>query len=580
MTKYFETVRRDGPARMGKLLSERQIGTPALISKDDYVSAGSVFSYKTIQDAIAAGETFKDLKLLAILPYVPSALRSEPALELPPQELTGPKGVMVHPFSAKRPEKADVYVLGNASSLKNPRDLVAAVVGVRDAIAPDTALYAPALATPANLALLVYLGIDMLDSTRMTADGLLGRYHTRDGVWKAEELAELPCLCENCRKMATDGRTKELLVAHNRQKLEEEVLAVREAVRSERIREYVERQVRVTPEQTTALRLLDAEHQYLEKRTPIIRKSTFYANCSESLTRVEVTRFAERVIERYQAPASDVLLLLPCSAKKPYSLSRSHRLFAESIGSHRRYLHELILTSPLALVPRELEEAYPAASYDVPVTGRWDREERAWLTSCLEAYLKKNRYARIVAHLEGDLEKAVKDSGLDATYTGGGTNGLSLARLGEAVAEACHGAMRLPDLRLLRYRAHADFYFGPGAGDLLLSGKITVRGREIQDEQKRSLAATTPSGLIALSLAGAARLEKLGRYVVRIGDFRPMGSLLAPGVVDADEQIRPGDEVIVVGEKAFGVGRAKMSGWEMKASSRGVAVEIRQIKGR
>jgi len=565
---------------MGKMLFGRQISTPALISKDDYVSGGSVFSYKTIQDAIAASEALRDEKKLAILPYVPSALRSEPALELPAQEISGPKGVLVHPFSTKSPETADVYVLANASALKNPRDLVAAVINVRDAIAPDTALYAPSLATPANLALLVYLGIDLFDSTRMTADGLLGRYHTRDGVWNAKELAELPCLCESCRRMASGERTAKLLIAHNIQKLEEELLSVREAVRSECIREYVERQVRVTPEQTTTLRLLDAEHSYLERRTPIIRKSTFYANCSESLGRVEVTRFAERVIERYRAPKSDVLLLLPCSAKKPYSLSRSHRLFAESVGSHRRYLHELILTSPLALVPRELEEAYPAASYDVPVTGRWDREERAWLACCLEAYLKKNRYARIVAHLDGELEQAVKDSGLDATYTGGGTGGPALARLTEAVSEACHGAARLPDLRLLRYRAHADFYFGSGASDLLLSGKIIVRGREIQDEQKRPLAATTPSGLIALSLAGAARLEKLGKYIVSIGNFLPKGSLLAPGVVDADEQIRPGDDVIVAGEKAFGVGRAKMSGWEMKSSKRGVAVEIRQIKGR
>jgi len=51
-------------------------------------------------------------------------------------------------------------------------------------------------------------------------------------------------------------------------------------------------------------------------------------------------------------------------------------------------------------------------------------------------------------------------------------------------------------------------------------------------------------------------------------------------VVDADEEIRPGDEVIVEGEQAFGIGRAKMSGWEMIQSRRGVAVEIRHIKGR
>jgi archaeosine synthase len=238
-----------------------------------------------------------------------------------------------------------------------------------------------------------------------------------------------------------------------------------------------------------------------------------------------------------------------------------------------------ILTSPLALVPRELEEAYPAASYDVPVTGRWDLEERAWLTECLEAYLKKNKYARIVAHLEGELEEAVKESGLEAVYTGGGTNSQALQRLADAVSEACHGATRLPDLRLLRYRADANFHFGPGAGDALLAGKIIVKGREIQDEMKRQLAATTPNGTIALSMAGAKRLEPLGCYLVKIGDFLPKGSLLAPGVVDADELIRPGDEVIVVGEKAFGVGRARMSGWEMKESRRGVAVEIRHIKG-
>jgi archaeosine synthase len=413
----------------------------------------------------------------------------------------------------------------------------------------------------------------------MAADGLLGRYHTRDGIRTLSDLNELPCLCPHCRKMNESGRETKQLIAHNQHMLEEELLSVREAIRSETTREYIERQVRVTPDQTAALRLLDAEHQYLERRTPVSRRSTFYANCAESLQRVEVTRFADRVISRYKAPQSDVLLLLPCSARKPYSTSRSHRLFAEAVRSYRRYLHELILTSPLALVPRELEEAYPAASYDVPVTGRWDLEERAWLTGCLEAYLKKNRYARIVAHLDGELEETVKDTGLEAVYTGGGTSGPALQRLADAVAEACRGgATRLPDLRLLRYRAHADFHFGPGAGDALLAGKIVVKGREIQDETKKPLAATTPNGTIAISMAGAKRLEPLGCYTVRIGDFLPKGSLLAPGVVDADEQIRPGDEVIIIGEKAFGVGRARMSGWEMRESRRGVAVEIRHIK--
>ena len=73
---------------------------------------------------------------------------------------------------------------------------------------------------------------------------------------------------------------------------------------------------------------------------------------------------------------------------------------------------------------------------------------------------------------------------------------------------------------------------------------------------------------------------KTWHEIIASGDARRLRSLLAPGVVDADEQIRPGDEVIVRGERAFGIGRARMAGWEMVRSQRGVAVDIRHIKER
>lgn len=581
MTQYFEVLRRDGPARLGKLLLERQIGTPDLLEQEDYLSAGSIFDYGSVDEAIIASKSLnlrsKSQKKLAIMPYIPSALHYEPTLHLPQMEIEGPKGVVVHPFSSEPSDDADVYVLGSAGSLRNPRDLMNALVGVRNRIPPDTALYVPALAAPANLAFLVYMGADLIDSTRVVMDAYYGRYHTRDGIFPLEGLAELPCKCDHCKSLA-NNRDIELLARHNLLKLEEELLTVRQMIRAETIREYVERQVRVAPELTSSFRLLDQEHVYLEARTPQHRRSIFYATTSESLKRVEVTRFAERVLNRYKPPASDVLLLLPCSARKPYSTSRSHSLFAEAVGSHRRYLHELILTSPLALVPRELEEVYPAASYDVPVTGHWDLEERAWLLGCLEAYLKRNKYTRIVAHLEGELEEAVKSSGLDAVFTGGGTKDDNLAKLSEAVSEACRNVRRTGDPRIQRYRAVTDFYFGEGAGDALLAGKVVVRGREIQDEKKKPLAMMAPNGMVAISIEGARRLAPIGSYIVTIGDFLPKGSLLAPGVVDADEQIRPGDQVIIRGEKACGVGRAKMSGWEMVQSKRGVAAELRHIE--
>jgi tRNA-archaeosine synthase len=56
---------------------------------------------------------------------------------------------------------------------------------------------------------------------------------------------------------------------------------------------------------------------------------------------------------------------------------------------------------------------------------------------------------------------------------------------------------------------------------------------------------------------------------VEIGKFLPECDVLSPKVVNADEEIGPGDDVMVRGEKAFGVGRARMSGWEMVRSTKG-----------
>lgn len=559
--RYFEVVRRDGPARMGRLMLDRVLSTPCLISPDDYVSAGSIFRYKSIDDAIEIARSFSGSKKLVVLPY--------PA-ELVPgifAEIDAPKAVVIEGSSEiKDAEKdADVYVLGAAGSIATARDLVATLIGMRERIPPDAALYTPALATPANLSLLMYLGVDIVDTTRVEMDGYYGRYHTRDGTFY--ELSEKPCRCEHCASGDIAG--------HNILKLEEELSWIRVCIRSGNLREYVERQVRCAPWMTAALRLVDRDERYLERRSPTYRRSILYSNTAESLHRVEVKRFVERVLTRYKSQDCDVLLLLPCSAKKPYSTSKSHRLFHMAMGDMRRYVHELILTSPLAIVPRELEDVYPAAHYDTPVTGRWDLEERDWLLRSLNSYLERNRYRHIVAHLEGELRETLINGGIDAIYTGGGTGPEDLARLRDVLEDVCGDARPLKNWRVQAFKAKADFFFGPGAGDALAFDS-KVKGNRLIDNSGRVLASVN-DGRLALALDGARRLIPMRSYIVRIGDFIPRGTVLAPGVIDADEQIRPEDEVIVVGDGLLGVGRAKMSGWEMVESRRGVAVELRDL---
>ncbi|MBU3967855.1 MAG: DUF5591 domain-containing protein, partial [Euryarchaeota archaeon] len=353
------------------------------------------------------------------------------------------------------------------------------------------------------------------------------------------------------------------------------------------LREYIERQCRARPWLTAALRLIDAEGTFLEKRTPLFRSCTLYANTSESMNRVEIRRFAQRVLERYTPPDLDTLVLLPCSAKKPYSVSTSHQKFINAMGKYRRYVHEVIITSPMGVVPRELELMYPAAHYDTPVTGYWDKEERAWVGGCLRSYLQNNRYKNIIAHVHGAYREICEDVagelGLEFVYTAdeGVTSRASLAKLEQAVSGYENIKKRTgEEAKLDLMRAAADYQFGKGAGDILVSGAVVKAPfPKFQLFAGKQLATLIPQyGTIALTVEGGLRIATQPHYRVKIGDFTPHSSILAPGVEYADPQIRPGDEVLVEGDRFFGVGRAHMSGWEKKECGKGIAVELRHSK--
>jgi predicted RNA-binding protein len=95
----------------------------------------------------------------------------------------------------------------------------------------------------------------------------------------------------------------------------------------------------------------------------------------ELLNHRDVLSFYERIVTAYSPPeGKDIALFLPCSAKKPYSLSRTHRAVRKRLEGlehgKRVRIHELIVSEPLGIVPREYEEVYPAAHYDM-VLGSW-----------------------------------------------------------------------------------------------------------------------------------------------------------------------------------------------------------------
>ncbi|MGA9402023.1 PUA domain-containing protein, partial [Haladaptatus sp.] len=103
----------------------------------------------------------------------------------------------------------------------------------------------------------------------------------------------------------------------------------------------------------------------------------------------------------------------------------------------------------------------------------------------------------------------------------------------------------------------------------------------VHDDDGEQLAAMVPQyGILSFTLNGARHWVESGAPIkrVEIDAFAPHGSVLAPGVVDADDDIRPGDEVVIEGPKAFAIGRAEMSGPEMVESTRGIATEVRHVE--
>ncbi|CAG0999748.1 hypothetical protein METP1_02801 [Methanosarcinales archaeon] len=593
MSKIFEITHRDAAARIGKLVLEKELSTPAIINlhEKDCPIADSGSLWKRAQ------AVEKNDKKIIILPHrsLPLQTREEiiKELKVPPEHTEfAHSGLVLHPFTNEYPE-SELYVLGAAKQLENrARELVDSIIRLKENTRADSLLYTPALATPENLAMLLYLGVDLVDETLAIIKGYQDIYLTNSGEFHLDRLHEFPCACPVCSsktpqemlKLSKKDRAR-LMAAHNSLKLGEELRNVREHIRSGSLREYVERQSRARPWLTAALRLIDVQYDFLEKRTPILRSNILYANTSESLNRVEIIRFAKRVLERYTAPDLDTLVLLPCSAKKPYSISLSHQKFINALGKYRKFVHEVIITSPMGVVPRELELMYPAAHYDTPVTGHWDLEERAWVGGCLRQYLQKNNYKNIVAHVHGAYrqicESVASELGLEFIYTAdtGVTSHESLNNLEIAVSGFENIKKRTAEQgKLDLMRATADYQFGKGAGDLLVPEDAIIRAPfpKFQLFAGKQLATLIPQyGALALTIDGGMQFRDHPYYRVKIGDFIPHSSILAPGIIDADPQIRPNDEVIVVGERFLGVGRANMSGWEMKGCGKGMAVELR-----
>jgi len=459
--------------------------------------------------------------------------------------------------------------------------------------------------TPGMIPLLHYYGFDIVDISHGEEAATQGVRLWKKGPEKIEaDRSHRYCPCSSCATLSDTDNLFDVLDGHNQETYRVALSESIHAMESGTLRWLVEGSTHNNTAMASLLRSLDKTlYTFIEEFTPTIGTGTLPLIGPESYNSPAVRRFREHVALRYTPQqGKQIVLLLPCSARKPYSDSKSHRRIAEVtsvvFGSIQPHVAEAILTSPLGLVPRELERVYPAAQYDIPVTGDWDTEEIAIGAQALSAYLKKfDKSAVVVAHVSGgylDIVRAAEDeieqSIVYTTHESRATSSESLENLQETLVElkevlAIQNEPRTALRELVS--ATADYQFGSGTGSLLVPEDAKLKGKpyrmvlcHVEGEQVCSYIAET--GTLSLTLEGGKRIASVGRYWVRLDvDNVKGGSIFAVGIQEADPSIRPGDEVIVVNKKneVIGVGRSEMSGREMCELNRGRAVSLRHKVG-
>lgn len=430
----------------------------------------------------------------------------------------------------------DLAVLPGLGTLeKRPRELVRKILKTREEIGYKRILYAPNVANPMLLPVLHYLGIDLVDDLKCQLNG-----NCSEELWSMETMVK--------KSMRENGLR--LLV--------------------ESIPDTLSK---------TLLRLSDMEYYtQMEIFYPVTGK---FLNAShfESLFRPDIQRWIRRITEVYEKPENEkYALLLPCSATKPYSKSRSHRFFRSILERAGTHVHEVIVTSPLGIVPRELEFTFPAKDYDVPVTGYWYEDEKKMVLEALEKYLARNRYEKIIAYLPEDLyflEPFLEKIG--ASYVIGNLKSDdNIKRILGELRSLGNVDVSANQLLLDSLNSVSTFQFGE---KFPLAGKRARRKFDeifVYDNSTQYLYFSPLNGQLLLYRDSAEYLLKRNRHVVEIDSFIPRGSVFVKGILNATNDIREGDEVIIHNAgKLIATGNALMNFKDMLEQERGEAIRVR-----
>ena len=445
----------------------------------------------------------------------------------------------------------NIVVLVDAVQLAvQPGKLVTAIRTLKDRF-PGALLWTPGLGGPDNAAVLAWFGVDLFDTTRtrfaLSAEHLLTAFGPR-------------------RPLTGESLSMDVALHHYQQSLR----SVQSAIETGTLRRLAQQQALNSPRLVEHMRHFDG---LMKEKSGVLRAhpvglETIEFMAQESHLDAEVASWVDFMTHRYQVPEGldNVLVLLPCSERKPYRLSKSHRKFIDAIGSNA--CHEVMVTSPLGLVPRDLEDVWPAGFYDIPVTGDWTHDERDRVQIMVESLVKRHDYNCVVNHsgllLEIDNVEIIETRQGESSGSRG-----ALQRLTDAINQ-CKQEIELrrrkgESINLDRFKSISRYLYGKDEwlNDCRIRGK-PPRWRIEKDGKQIALWLFDRAGF-SFSKEAISLLHEhhVLPKVALLSGIKWKGDLHLGIIESFDRNIRRGQDVLVLqDDEPVGLARAIAPGWE------------------
>jgi 7-cyano-7-deazaguanine tRNA-ribosyltransferase len=259
---------------------------------------------------------------------------------------------------------------------------------------------------PFMFSLAVALGCDLFDSAAYAIYARENRYLTEHGTIRLDELEYFPCSCPVCAKnepkdMKTipEAERQEMLALHNLHVSLSEVKRIKQAIIEGRLWEHLEVRAHGHPSLLKALKTMTKYKEYLEKQSPLTKKSGLFFFSSLAQIRPEVTRYEKRLFERYSPPKeAKALVLLPQTQMKPFHKSweyqKNLKEIMQKLGNEANTIHVCVYAAPFGIIPIELDEVYPLSQHEIATP--LDAETVDYVVKQVENYILSTDYEKVV----------------------------------------------------------------------------------------------------------------------------------------------------------------------------------------